>query len=265
MSNAWKTAEKRFMQSIILIKNGEPYITTWELSKGFKVEHRYLKGMIKKYYSDFEEFGSITFKRNESFSGKRGGTIEEYELNEEQATYLGMLLKNNKEVVKFKKHLHRLFFKQRKLLNKLLVQKQNAEWFEKRASGKIERRIETDTIQKFVEYAKEQGSTHAEKYYMVISKMENCTVFNLDYVTQKFPNLRDLVNGFALDALKMADHTVARALKEGMTKKMDYKDIYQLAKQRVEIFVSAIGRSPIQEVLLQHQVSLDKKQISNIS
>lgn len=252
------------MSQIIFVKDNEPYISTWELSKGFEVDHRILKRFVKKYKTDFEEWGTVTHMCNESVEKKRGGQVDEYHLNEEQATFLIMLLKNNPNVIRFKKIMHKEFFKQRKLIAKLMAIKSNAEWLEKRASGKIERRIETDTIQNFVEYAKEQGSCNAEKYYMVISKMENCTVFNLDYVTQKFPNLRDLVNGFALDALKMADHTVARALKEGMAKKMHYKDIYQLAKERVEIFVSAIGRPPIQEVLLQNQKQLESKKDSDL-
>ena len=130
-----------------------------------------------------------------------------------------------------------------------MVQKQNIEWYEKRASGKVERRLETDTIQKFIEYAKDQGSQSAEKYYMVLTKMENNTLFNLALVEQKIPNLREIVEGFALDSLKMADYMVGKALKEGMSKNMNYKDIYQLAKGKVELFAGALGKVPLQMIL----------------
>lgn len=233
------------MNEVIFLKDDDLVAGTWKLSQGFEVEHRALKRLILKYKSDFEELGVVTTPLQQPASKKGGRKVEEYFLNEPQCVYLTTLLTNNPIVRKFKLFLTKEFFRQRKLLAKLLVQKQNAEWLEKRASGKIERRIETDTIQKFVEYAKAQGSQNAEKYYMVISKMENQTLFHLDFVQQKFPNLRDVVDGFALDSLKMADHAVSRAINEGMTENLPYKDIYKLAKQRVETFASVIGKMPI--------------------
>lgn len=182
-------------------------------------------------------------------SKKGGRQVEEFLLNEEQATYLALLMKNSPKVVKFKMRLNKEFFRLTKILAKILAQKQNAEWLEKRASGKIERKLETETIKKFVEYAKSQGSQSASKYYMAITKMENSSLFHLDMLEQKFPNLRDVLHGFQLSSLEMADHIVARALDEGMDKLMPYKEIYLLSKERVEQFVSIVGKTPIQVAL----------------
>ena len=41
-------------------------------------------------------------------------------------------------------------------------------WLETRQQGKLTRKAETDVIQKLVEYAKEQGSTHADMLYMLV-------------------------------------------------------------------------------------------------
>ena len=46
-------------------------------------------------------------------------------------------------------------------------------WIETRKAGKLTRKAETDTIQKLVEYAKGQGSSHAEMLYMTYSRLAN--------------------------------------------------------------------------------------------
>ena len=44
-------------------------------------------------------------------------------------------------------------------------------WLKTRKETKQFRRMETDTIKQFVEYAKNQGSTHADQYYMNFTKL----------------------------------------------------------------------------------------------
>jgi hypothetical protein len=152
-------------------------------------------------------------------------------------------------VLGFKKFLTKEFYRQRRLIQKLLVQRQNADWLEKRNAGKIDRRVETDAIKEFIEYAKSQGSQNAPKYYMVISKMENKSLF-LNLIEIAFPNLRDVVSGISLTKLQMADRIVAKALKEGMENKMHYKEIFLLAKARVESFADLVGKD---EILIEQQ------------
>jgi len=230
---------------LVIVKNNDVFTTTLIMSKGFEVEHRAILRLLKRYQSDFESIGVIATALQKPTTSKGGRPTEEICLNEHQSMYMGTLLTNTDRCRKFKMQLTEQFIKQRAILMKMLTQKQNAEWLEKRASGKVERRICTDTIQKFVEYCKEQGSSNAEKYYMIISKMENNTLFHLDYLELEIPNIRDVVSGFALDSLKMADHAVARAIEEGMRKNIPYKEVYKLAKQRVEGFASIIGKTPL--------------------
>ena len=234
---------------LIYLKDNDLKVGTGILSKGFNVEHRSLKRLIVKYKSEFETWGIVTTALPQINNRKVGRQLEEYELNEPQATYLSTLLTNNESVRKFRHKLVDRFFKMRKTLSKLLSQKQNKEWLEKRAAGKIERRLETDAIKEFVDYAISQGSSNAKKYYMIISKMENKTLFHLDMLELKFPNIRDLVDGYQLSTLQNADRIIARALKEGIEREMNYKDIYKLAKERIEGFVQLIGKTPLQLAL----------------
>lgn len=234
--------------TLVIIKNNELFTTTLEMSKGFGIDHRQVTTLLNKYKSEFEELGVITSAMQKPSSKKGGRPTEEIDLNQEQAMYMGTLFTNNAKVRKFKLQLVKEFTRLRKLLSKIISQKQNAEWLEKREAGKIERRIETDAILQFIEYAKNQGATPkgADCYYSNISSMENKALFYMELLQEKYPNIRNIIEGFQLDSLKMADRIVARALKEGMEKSFNYKDIYILAKDRVQGFAESLGKSPIQ-------------------
>jgi phage regulator Rha-like protein len=235
---------------LVVLMQDEPRSSSWRMKDGFGVEHRALTRLIKKYRSEFEEFGEVittelqrkskssnatALQRNPEGSG---GVVEEYWLNEEQAFYLGTLLTNSDRVRQFK----RVLVKDYARCKRLLQQRQNAEWIEARNSGKRLRRQETDAIKTFIDYAKSQGSQSAEKYYVNISKMENKALF---LVEQKYPNLRDVLGVAELGLISVADTIVANALAEGIQKAMHYKDIYKLAKERVEALGLAYGKVAI--------------------
>lgn len=206
--------------------NNEAYTTTLYISEGVGHTHETVVKLLKNS-QDLDQFTDLK-------SGKirtKGRPIDFYYLNEEQATLLIMLMRNSPKVKRFKSNLAKQFFKQRKMLQLLMSQKDNAQWLDERKKSKVLRLEETDAIAKFVNYATDQGSQNAHKYYMTISKMENKNLF---FVTEKFKNLRDVLNMGQLTIIQTADMAVSNALLEGMNKKMHYKDIYQLAKKRVE-------------------------------
>lgn len=58
-------------------------------------------------------------------------------------------------------------------MEKFIREKQTQTWIETRKAGKLTRKAETDTIKNLVEYAKGQGSQHADKLYMTYSKLAN--------------------------------------------------------------------------------------------
>ena len=68
---------------------------------------------------------------------------------------------------------------------------------------------------------------------MNITKMEYKALFFLE---QKFKNIRDILNIHQLSIMMNADDIVLKALNDGMDQGLDYKDIYKLAKERIEIF-----------------------------
>lgn len=98
-------------------------------------------------------------------------------------------------------------------------------WIETRKAGKFTRKAETDTLQKLVEYAKEQGSSHAEKLYMTYSKLAN----KMAGITK-----RDEAIVMELNNLSLMENIILHEVDIGITKAKSYKDIYKDCRKRLE-------------------------------
>ena len=94
-----------------------------------------------------------------------------------------------------------------------------------RAEGKMIRKVETDAIKDFIEYAKENGSQSSERYYMIITKATN-EILGIN------KGQRDSLTAEQLDHLAMVERVIANALTTGVKKEMNYKDIYKLASSK---------------------------------
>ena len=230
-----------YMSNLVFIENNDLLVSSWDLAYGFGIEHRAVISLARKYKSEFEMLGDSTFQMSNVRRKKMGRNIKEQFFNEEQAIYLTTLLKNNEVVRKFKMHLTQEFIRQRKILMQMINNKQNQEWIEARAQNKYQRKETTDVIKLFVDYAKKQGSQNAEQYYINITKMENQSLVPLEFLQQKFPNLREVVDKYTLDKLKMCDEVIAQALVDGMQKELYYKEIYKLARERVMIYAELLN------------------------
>ena len=233
------------MNELVQIIKDVPVVSTLDMWKGLNVEHNAIMQLIKKYEKDFQDIRTFQFLKSKSTGGRPTSFCY---LDEEQATFLITLMKNSVVVVKFKRRLTKEFFRIRKLLSSLSSQRQNAEWLETRNTGKEKRRIETDTIQRFVAYAVSQGSQNAKRYYANISKMQNKSLF---FIEQKFKNIRDILNLQQLSIVICADEIVSKALEDGMNRKLNYKEIYQLAKTRIESVAEIHGKTLIPALLLE--------------
>ena len=173
-------------------------------------------------------------------------------LNEEQTIFLVTLMKNSKAVVQFKMRLAKDFLAMRSKLQEISIRQQNAEWVARREAGKLSRKAETDAIKEFVGYATAQGSKNAHRYYCNITQMQNKALFLLE---QKFKNLRDILDLQQLATVDSADAIVGKAIKDGMKSRLHYKDIYKLAKSRIEAFAELRGKTFIPNAQVEYKAS----------
>ena len=223
--------------------NGEARVGTFFIAQGFKKEHRLVLELVQKYQSEFEDSSRLNRCKSRPKKGK-GPPINEYMLTEEQTAFLGMLFRNNPQVVKFKHKLVKDFFRMRRVLENIKAQHKNAEWIENRKEGKIPRLKSTDTMKEFIEYAKKQGSENADWYYTNLTKMLNDA---LGIAEKHFPNLRDLVTSEQLLIISGGDLVIKKALIDGMKKKTYYKDIFKLAKERTTAFAALYDKFEIMD------------------
>lgn len=110
-------------------------------------------------------------------------------------------------------------------MEKIISERITAEWIETRKQGKLIRRDETNVIQKLVEYAKGQGSEHANMLYMTYTKLANKMVGITD---------RETATNAQLNDLSTMERFITKVVIDGMNEGIHYKDIYKKSKERLE-------------------------------
>jgi len=119
-----------------------------------------------------------------------------------------------------------------------LIQKHNLEYQQSNIECKAGRRKETDSIQAFIQYAINQGSSHAQKYYVNLSRMTRKAIGG--------DQSRDMLDTMHLSFLTTAEYMIQQILEDGMNAGLHYKAIYQIAKDRVHAFAKTLsGQSQI--------------------
>ena len=223
----------------VAIIEGEGRVGSFLISHGLEREHKSVLQLINDFKDKFEYFGVLKTQKLKSTGGR---AANEYLLDEDQFMFLGTLLRNNEKVVEFKFRIIKQFKKCREELEALRSHKHEQPYQVTRDAGKIVRRQTTDVMQKFVEYASEQGSKNADKYYIAISKMLNDLLFTVE---GKHKNLRELLTTQQLMTVSSAEQIIDKGLSVGMANKKFYKDIFQEVKGKVQIFVELHGKSSV--------------------
>lgn len=224
------------MNDLVQIHNNEPLTNTQIIADGLKLSHHSVMILVDKYQDRLNSERTLEFEIRKS----GGRPVRIAWLDEWQFLFLATLMRNSEKVLDFKQKLTKEFVKQRKLIAYLLTQRHNEDWKLEREQGKIARKESTDVVKEFIQYAIKNGSKSAEMYYVNLTRMENKALF---IIQDKFKNLRDILDGQQLGIISAADTAVAKALKDGMEKELPYKEIYQLAKERLEQFAEIVGKS----------------------
>lgn len=103
-----------------------------------------------------------------------------------------------------------------------------------RSTGKDSRGILTDVIKEFVTYAKDHGSSNADRYFPSITNAVQKSILVIEpHVTE----VRELLTALQLANLSLIELTAAQVLTEGMAAKLPYKEIYQTMKNALDGFV----------------------------
>ena len=118
-----------------------------------------------------------------------------------------------------------MYVKQFNEMEQIQMQKKTKQWQELRDLSKVKTKFLNDTIKEFVEYAKAQGSKHAQNYYTIFHKLINSITATYDRNNTDMGHLNSIVF-----IISMAD----RCIHEGIAQQKPYKEIYTTCRDRLK-------------------------------
>lgn len=214
------------MQDIEIFRNVDELRTdSRSLAPLLDHRHRSIIQNIDRYAPQLKRLATLVYKTETLVEGEVKKPIRYALLTEDQCYFLLTLMRNNPTVIEAKLKLVEAFRQARSELVKAQVA---------RKDGKTVRRMETDAIKEMVDYATAHGSQNANKYYMVFTKM---TYDTLGIQSGQ----RDSLPAQALTKIKIAEGIIDMTLRDGIAAGLEYKDIFQIAKKRVQHLVPLIS------------------------
>ena len=137
------------MNELVFLKGKQPVTTSLIVAERTDNQHESIMRLINEHKARFERWGEIHFsdlKSGNKNGDLRGRPTKVAYLNEQQATFLVTLLRNNDTVLDFKSALVDQFYKMREIL----LNQRNAEWQAIREAGKRGNQKMCDTIHDYV-------------------------------------------------------------------------------------------------------------------
>ena len=138
---------------IVFARDGQALTTSEIVASGVGIQHKNLLAVVRKYASDFNEFGRVAFETR-SFETEGGTQNREVALlNEQQATLLVTYCRNSEVVRKFKIALVKAFYEMREQLQPRYEVTEG------------ERKLDYYMIRKAVEKRAKEEKTHYQRIY----------------------------------------------------------------------------------------------------
>lgn len=222
------------MKDLIIIKDGVPTVSSLKVAEKFNKAHRTILLSVRSLDCS-DEFKQHNFMLS-SYTNKQNKTVPCYEMTRDGFSFLCMGF-TGKEAAQWKESFIKAF---NAMERALLKEQDKLEWKQARVQSKGIRLSVTNTIKNFVEYATSQGSTSAPMYYATITKMEYAALELVEKGSKIQTGFRDTLDLMDLCFLQAAEQIAKQTLEQGMQQSMHYKDIYQLAKQRVTAYAETV-------------------------
>lgn len=207
------------MNELVYLKNEQALTDSLTVAELFEKRHKHVLEKIEKILNDSAENSAQCFHKTR-YKDTSGKWNTKYLMNRDGFTFLVMGF-TGKKANEWKWKYIDAFNK----LEKVVMERQTSVWLETRQQGKLIRKGETDVIQKLVEYAREQGSGHADMLYMTYTKLAN----KMAGITT-----RDSATNSQLNELSTMERIIAKVVLEEMAEGIHYKQIYKDCKKRME-------------------------------
>lgn len=227
---------KKEEQALVTIHKRNVCTTSLKVAEVFGKQHKNVMQAIENLEVP-DDFNRLNFQPI-FFADSYGRQQPAYQITRDGFTVLAMGF-TGKKAMQFKLEYIAAF----NAMEQALSRQSNLLWQEQRQQGKLARREVTDVISRFIEYAKAQGSKNAHHYYSNITRATyKCLFIIKDNAGQSF---RDMLDAMQLSFLQVAEYVASQAISDGMDDELHYKDIYQLAKERVERYAGSVPRTDV--------------------
>ena len=209
-----KRGEK--VNELVIVRKEETVTTSLKVAETFHKRHDSVMRDIRNMECS-KEFTAHNFVESR-YKDKTGKYNPMFYITKDGFMFLAMGYRG-KKAAKFKEAYIMEFNRMHDLLTELASQGR----IEAREQAKINRRLETDTIQEFVTYAVLQGSKNADKYYKNFTTLANnvCGVED-----------RNVASAMQLHNLIIVENLIKKLIEQGMGNGDYYKDIYKACKVR---------------------------------
>lgn len=207
------------MNELVFLQKDEVLTTSILVADNFHKRHDRVLRAIENLVIDLPKNGAVKFIKSD-YKDAKGELRKMYLLNRDAFSLLVMGF-TGKTALDWKLKYIEAF----NSMESILRERSTTIWIETRKQGKLTRKSETDVIKELVEYAKNQGSTHADMLYMTYSKLANALAGTKN---------RDLATISQLHNLSLFENIILTMIRDGMAEGLGYKDIYKVCKARCE-------------------------------
>ena len=211
------------MNELVTIMKNQALTTSLKVAEYFGKRHTHVLDAIEEIYSAENSAQSFFFET--TYKDDSGKKNKMYLMNRDGFSLLAMGF-TGKKALKFKLAYIQAF----NAMEKILQEKATLDWQETRRLGKLTRRSETDVIKDLVEYAKAQGSKHADLLYIAYSNLAN-KIVGLKSGERNSATIKQL------NRLDDVESMILHVIKLGMAQCKHYKEIYQECKRRLDNFL----------------------------
>lgn len=208
------------MNELVYLKNDEAVCDSLRVAEKFGKRHADVIRAIDNLIQNDSTQNCVQCFKKSTYKDETGKSNKMYVMNRDGFTFLVMGFTGRKS-----NEWKWQYIKAFNQMESFIKERTTKTWVETRKSGMLTRKAETDTIQKLVEYAKLQGSTHADMLYMTYSKLAN-----------KMAGIqsRDEATVMQLNNLSLMENIILHVIDTGILTGKHYKDIYKDCKKRLE-------------------------------
>lgn len=207
----------------LIIRNHISYFDSRQVAKMIDKRHDNLIRDIENYISILSQTSKLradNFFKKSSYKAGTGKVYSCYLISKMGCEFIANKMTGDKGIL-----FTAMYVKQFNEMEQIQMQKTTKQWQELRDLSKVKTKFLNDTIKKFVEYAKTQGSKHAQNYYTLFHKLINSITATYDRNNIDMEHLNNI-----LFIISMAD----RCIHEGIAKQKPYKEIYTICRDRLK-------------------------------